>query len=389
MPFVSLIDGDVHRWYSRDAVWQSHDPRYDADAVLVLPGPAVEGVDRLDEPVAELLGRFEQAVVDHLLADGQTPTLRQRRSTAPTMPEGLAVEAHPGRTVLRAGPSAAPTALCDAVASLGGGAIAAALGNARVTVDGRSEPNPLRAMLVAAPGATLEVSLDETGPVHASWKHDGERVTLQSRPGVVTASLQLADGERLALSWWVEDRAGEPAVIADGNAGAAYRAFTHHALFGRDLEPVPLFETATSLVVADPERTAAYAAVTGAPAHRIPLDHAFSLAWEPIFRALSCDELSDGLLRLVHLEHRVVRGEGWPRHLGAQVRASDSGISAAWSSRSTSPTRARPTSCAASPGWACGPAPGSRPATPCRCARSSAGTSPAPAPPTPPAGACW
>lgn len=59
MPFVPVIDGNVHRWYTRDALWQAHDPRYAADAVLVLPGPAgVAGIERADEPIAGLLDRF-------------------------------------------------------------------------------------------------------------------------------------------------------------------------------------------------------------------------------------------------------------------------------------------------------------------------------------------
>ncbi len=59
VPFVPVIDGDVHRWYSSDALWQSHDDRYDADAVLVLPGPGgLRGVERAGEPVAAILSRF-------------------------------------------------------------------------------------------------------------------------------------------------------------------------------------------------------------------------------------------------------------------------------------------------------------------------------------------
>ncbi len=58
VPFVPVIDANIHRWYSRDSLWQSHDDRYDAEAVLVIPGPAVEGIRDTDEPVADLLARF-------------------------------------------------------------------------------------------------------------------------------------------------------------------------------------------------------------------------------------------------------------------------------------------------------------------------------------------
>ena len=57
LPFVPVIDGDLHRWYNRDALWFSHDDRFDADAVLVIPGPsALRGLSAADRPAAELLG---------------------------------------------------------------------------------------------------------------------------------------------------------------------------------------------------------------------------------------------------------------------------------------------------------------------------------------------
>ncbi|GGG21656.1 type I polyketide synthase [Rhodococcoides trifolii] len=72
VPFVPIIDADVRRWWRSDSLWQAHDPRYAADQVIVIPGPqSVAGIDRVDEPVAELLGRFEQATVDRLAS---TPT---------------------------------------------------------------------------------------------------------------------------------------------------------------------------------------------------------------------------------------------------------------------------------------------------------------------------
>lgn len=62
VPFVPVIDANVHRWFTRDALWQAHDPRYDADAVLVLPGPTgLAGIAQADEPIAELLNRFLDA----------------------------------------------------------------------------------------------------------------------------------------------------------------------------------------------------------------------------------------------------------------------------------------------------------------------------------------
>ena len=64
VPFVPVLDAEVRRWYMADGLWQAQDDRLDADAVFVIPGPeAVAGITRADEPVAELLARFEAAAI--------------------------------------------------------------------------------------------------------------------------------------------------------------------------------------------------------------------------------------------------------------------------------------------------------------------------------------
>ncbi|AGF73303.1 type I polyketide synthase [Corynebacterium halotolerans] len=72
--FVPVIDADVRRWWRSDSLWQAHDDRYDADAVCIIPGPAaVSGITRADEPIADLLERFNAASVDRLEAAGEQP----------------------------------------------------------------------------------------------------------------------------------------------------------------------------------------------------------------------------------------------------------------------------------------------------------------------------
>ena len=67
VPFVPVIDADISRRWASDTLWQSHDPRYAADAVRIIPGPvSVAWVKRLDEPVAEILSRYEEAAVKRL-----------------------------------------------------------------------------------------------------------------------------------------------------------------------------------------------------------------------------------------------------------------------------------------------------------------------------------
>ena len=65
MPFVPVIDNDLLRWWGQDQLWQSEDPRYSADSVRVIPGPiSVAGITTVDEPVADILGRFEKAALE-------------------------------------------------------------------------------------------------------------------------------------------------------------------------------------------------------------------------------------------------------------------------------------------------------------------------------------
>ncbi|RSZ63205.1 DUF1729 domain-containing protein [Corynebacterium hylobatis] len=72
--FVPVIDGDVRRWWRSDSLWQAHDERYDADQVCIIPGTAaVAGITRANEPVADLLDRFNQASIDTLTAAGEQP----------------------------------------------------------------------------------------------------------------------------------------------------------------------------------------------------------------------------------------------------------------------------------------------------------------------------
>ncbi|WP_137875284.1 type I polyketide synthase [Rhodococcus sp. Q] len=83
--FVPVVDKDVRRWWRSDSLWQAHDPRYSADQVCIIPGTvAVAGITRADEPVGELLDRFEKATTDELLAAGTTPVAvaGRRRSDA-------------------------------------------------------------------------------------------------------------------------------------------------------------------------------------------------------------------------------------------------------------------------------------------------------------------
>ncbi|WP_370511212.1 fatty acid synthase subunit beta domain-containing protein [Corynebacterium sp. SY003] len=72
--FVPIIDKDVRGWWRSDSLWQSHDDRYDADQVAIIPGiAAVSGITQLNEPVAELFARFNRNTIQALEQQGVAP----------------------------------------------------------------------------------------------------------------------------------------------------------------------------------------------------------------------------------------------------------------------------------------------------------------------------
>ena len=79
LPFVPVIDGDLLRWWGRDQLWQSEDDRYSADSVRVIPGPlSVGGITTMDEPVVDILARFDAAVTRRVAELDQADAYEQR-----------------------------------------------------------------------------------------------------------------------------------------------------------------------------------------------------------------------------------------------------------------------------------------------------------------------
>lgn len=65
VPFVPVIDEDILRSWGTDGLWQSHDPRYRADQVRIIPGPvSVAAITTVDEPIADILARYEDRMID-------------------------------------------------------------------------------------------------------------------------------------------------------------------------------------------------------------------------------------------------------------------------------------------------------------------------------------
>lgn len=290
--FVPAIDADVRRWYKADALWAAQDDRYSADAVLVIPGPeAVRGIERADEPVAELLARFEAAAVEALAPAAPLP--RPRRFGAH----------HQSR----------PDPIADLLA-------------ASALIEGsHRRPNPLPALCPAIPTARTTRDRDpETRLDRWVWTdtETDDRVTLTARPdGSVQLALTapLADDHHAhyTLDLTPGPLDGPPTFhLQPDHARDALRTCYHAALFGRPLAPVALFETARETITLEADRAAAYARLTAHPEGSVPAPFAFSLAWTALFRVISCDDLASGLLRLVHLDQSVEPLAGWPLHPG-------------------------------------------------------------------------
>lgn len=277
--FVPVIDKDVRRWWRSDSLWQAHDARYDADQVCIIPGPAaVAGITRLDEPVGELLDRFEQAAIDEVLGSGAEP----QDVTARRL----------GRADIR-------------------GPLAVVLDAPDVLWAGRTTINPVHR--IAEPG-DWQVHENRT----ATHTSTGSR--LQVTSDSVTLSVPVS-------GTWIDIQFTLPANTIDGgipvvsteDATAAMRSVLAIAagVDGPDSLPEVVNGTATLTVDWDPERVADHTGVTAtfsellAPSLTTVPDALVGHCWPAVFAAIGAAATDagvpvvEGLLSLVHLDHAV------------------------------------------------------------------------------------
>ncbi len=279
--FVPVIDKDVRRWWRSDSLWQAHDARYDADQVCIIPGTAaVAGITRMDEPVGELLDRFEQAAIDEVLAAGAEPReVTSRRRGRPDVTGPLAV-------------------VLDAP---------------DVVWAGRTATNPVHRIADSADWQVHE------GP-------ESQRATHSS----TGARLQVSADDRVVLSvpvsgTWIDIPFTLPANAIDGgapvvsteDAATAMRAVLAIAAGVDGPEHLPPVQdgTATVTVDWDPERVADHTGVTAtfgeplAPSLTTVPDALVGHCWPAVFAAIGSAvtdagvPVVEGLLSLVHLDH--------------------------------------------------------------------------------------
>ena len=302
VPFVPVIDGEVRRWLMADALWQAQDDRLALDAVVVIPGPrSVAGITRADEPVAELLARFEAAAIARVQACGGAARRRDRLADPGLVPAPLA-----GAITGYGGPVAGLCASPSLLVAEPGGAL-------------RSRPNPLWQVVV--PGDEVHAAPDERGGLAylevLPAAGPGERLHVACEDGAVAVTLQMPalDGTAepsasLVTRWRPID--GGAFVAVDGDAGVI--AFARSVLGGgaRTAAPVDAFELVSTDWSCSAELAAAHRAATGAEHDAVVLDLALTLAWPAVAGVLASAPFAARLAELVHVGHTVSRGPAWP-----------------------------------------------------------------------------
>jgi fatty acid synthase len=275
--FVPVIDKDVRRWWRSDSLWQAHDARYSADQVCIIPGTeAVAGITRFDEPVGELLDRFEQASIDDVIASGAQP---------------LAVVSRRQARVDVTGP------------------LAVVLDSPDVLWAGRTAINPVHRI-----GEPSEWQVNE----NRSATHPSTGARLELAGEHVVLSVPLSD-------IWITIRFTLPTATVDGgmpvvtteDASAAMRAVLAIAagVEGPEALPPVTNDSTTVTVSWDPEEVADHTGVTAtfgaplAPGLTLVPDALVGSCWPAVFSVIGAAvtdagfPVVEGLLSLVHLDH--------------------------------------------------------------------------------------
>ncbi|WP_330182870.1 fatty acid synthase subunit beta domain-containing protein [Nocardia sp. NBC_01503] len=284
--FVPVVDQDVRRWWRSDSLWQAHDPRYTADQVCVIPGTvAVAGITRVDEPVGELLDRFEQDTAYSLVRAGVVPAAVDGRRRA------------------------------DVTA----GAIDIVLAAPDVQWSGRTTVNPIHRL-----GDLAEWALNGQGATHPPT---GATLTPITGPEADHAYVELAvpllgrDAVRIRITVPVSVYNGGAPVITEADATEAMSALLAVAA-GQSLPEVKTAEGGAKVahlnVAWSPDLIADHAGVTGSGlpeglstlGRSVP-DVLVGACWPAVFAVLGASRTADdrsvieGMLDLVHLDHQI------------------------------------------------------------------------------------
>ncbi|KAA0022850.1 type I polyketide synthase [Antrihabitans cavernicola] len=276
--FVPVVDGDVRRWWRSDSLWQAHDPRYSADQVCVIPGTvAVAGITRMNEPVGDLLDRFEKATTDSLLGAGQEPL-------------AVASRRHVG---------------------ISNGPIDIVLASPDVTWSSRLTQNPVQRL-----GDASEWILVDSHAVHPKT---GATLTELDATHVELSVPLARSAVRIRITVPASTRDGGAPVVTEEDADLSMAALLSVAA-GQDL-PTVKGNTARINLAWSPDMVADHAGVTGSAmpenlssvGNTVP-DVVVGACWPAVFAVLgaartgvngSVSRVIEGMLDLVHLDHQV------------------------------------------------------------------------------------
>ena len=242
--FVPVIDADVRRRWRRDTLWQAHDEHYEADEVCIIPGTsAVEGIAQANEPVAQILGRFEQAAL--ALLDGTD--------------DDSGEPAFSSQELIRRAPS--------------------------LNWAGREQPNPLS---LGIDGAELEAAGEEAIWLTVPFYSDASmrvRITPPNIPGA-SPLVKVEDAETAMRELLRQALGGDLPDVSSGTATVSAHLSTTDIAHYSAVTSGEMSATVSPDFLVGPAWPATFAVLSGA-------------------HAASGEPVVEGFLDLVHLEHTL------------------------------------------------------------------------------------
>ena len=278
--FVPVIDADVRRWWRPTRCGRPTTRATPPTRCASSPGTvAVAGITEVDEPVGDLLDRFERATTDELLAAGAAPTRGREPQRTRPRPEVCSASccAAPGRAV---GLAPDPQPACTASATSPTG----------------------RSTATAPPTPRTGATLNAVDAEHAE----------------LTVPLLADRAVRIRITVPASTRDGGAPVVTAADAEAAMSALLGVAA-GQDLPAVkngartrqrsPGSPTWSPTTPASPAPGCPSRSTIGASA--VP-DVVVGACWPAVFAVLgaadhrpTASHVIEGMLDLVHLDHAV------------------------------------------------------------------------------------
>lgn len=327
MPFVPTIDHDLLRWWGQDQLWQSEDPRYPADSVRIIPGPiSVAGITTVDEPVADILDRFRDAMTARVADAGDDVAADKSADPRFALLDG----APDAEDFIRRSPN---------ISWIGHQTANPAYGTVRgdrtyeLTHLGRDERSGVERF-------DLDIHLDtfwDDDPDGGATKHAVRDIVIPLNVAAdATGMIPVVDRERLPEHVYRMLAAtagiGNTAITGDELTAMPQIAAADAAADGVDADAAP-FGVAHAAYTLSANLGADHEAATGGALpieltpSRIAPDALVGPAWPAIYAALGSVSVDgypviEGLLNAVHLDHLIalrVDEETLLAHVGEQV----------------------------------------------------------------------